>query len=110
MARQRAFSDAVRNATSLLGAQIREGRIRRGWTVRSLAERAQISPTTLLKVEHGDPSVALGTAFDLAVLVGVPLFSEDREHVAEEAVRARDRLTLISRRVRPAEPVEDYDF
>ena len=29
------------------------------------------------KVERGDPSVALGTAFEAATLVGVPLFHHD---------------------------------
>jgi transcriptional regulator with XRE-family HTH domain len=110
MPRQRAYSETVRQVAQLLGAQIREGRIQRGWTVRQLAERAGISKDTVLKAEHGDPRVALGTALDLAVLVGVPLFADDRRQLAVESARARDRVMLLARRVRPKEDEPDYDF
>ncbi len=73
----------------------------RRWTVRELAERADISPTTLQRVEHGDPGVALGIAFDLATLVGVPLFYEEPGRLAAEAARSRERALLLPRRVRP---------
>lgn len=103
--RTRAYSRTVRQAAELLGAQIREARIERRWTVRELAERAGVSTSTLLKVEQGDPSVTLGVAFDLAALVGVPLFHEDRAGMRAELARRRDRLTLLPQRVR--KPKED---
>jgi transcriptional regulator with XRE-family HTH domain len=98
--RTRAYSRTVRQAAELLGSQVREARIERRWTVRELAERAGISTSTLLKVEQGDPSVTLGVAFDVAALVGVPLFYEDRASLGVELVRRRDRLTLLPQRVR----------
>ena len=110
MPRQRSYSETVRDVRRLLGAQIREGRIQRGWTVRQLAERAGISKDTVLNAEHGDPRVALGTALDLAVLVGVPLFTDDRRQLAVESERARERMMLLARRVRPKEDAPDYDF
>ena len=78
--------------------------------MRDLAERAGISAPTLLKVEHGDPSVSLGTALDLAVLTGVPLFFEDRDRLASEARQARERSVLLAQRVRPTVGEPDYDF
>ena len=103
-------SKAVEDAASLLGAQVRQARIERGWTARELADRAGVSLPTLLKVEHGDPSVSLGTALGAAVLTGVPLFYEDHGRVGAEAVRARERATLLAERVRrPAEDIS-YDF
>jgi len=110
MKRKRAYSETVLHAAQLLGAQVRQARIQREWTVRELAERAGISAPTLLKVERGDPSVALGTAFDLAVLTGVPLFFEDRARLASEAPRAQERAALLARRVRPTGKQPDYDF
>jgi transcriptional regulator with XRE-family HTH domain len=111
MKRERAYSETVHHAAQLLGAQVRQRRTERQWTIRQLAERAGIDKNTVLKVEHGDPTVALGTAFDLAVLVGVPLFYDDRGRLASEARRERERATLLARRVRPsAEPEPDYDF
>lgn len=103
--RTRAYSRTVRQAAELLGSQVREARIERRWTVRELAERAGISTSTLLKVEQGDPSVTLGVALDVATLVGVRLFHEDRAGLGAELARRRDRLTLLPQRVR--EPAED---
>ena len=110
MKKERVYSGTVHHAAELLGAQVRQGRIQRGWTVRQLAERAGISTNTLLKVEHGDPSVAMGIAFDLAVLVGVPLFFDDRNRLASEASRAQERAALLGQRVRPSTEEPDYDF
>lgn len=98
--RNRAYSRAVREAAELLGAQVREGRVGRRWTVRDLAERAGISTSTLLKVERGDPTVTLGVAFDIATLVGVPLFDEDRAGLGRALARRRERLALLPQRVR----------
>ncbi len=109
MTPERVYSETVRHAAALLGTRVRQGRIARGWTVRQLAERAGISPPTLLKVEHGDPSVALGTAFDVAVLTGVPLFFDDRRRLASEAVREREYTALLARRVRPVTDEPDYE-
>jgi transcriptional regulator with XRE-family HTH domain len=91
-----AYSKTVTYAAALLGSEIREARLQRRWSVRELAERAGVSTGTLQKVEHGDPTVSLGTAFDAAVLVGVPLFYSDREPLADEALRARRRPVLPS--------------
>ena len=97
MKRTRAYSETVQHVAELLGAQVRQGRIEREWTMRQLAERAGIDKNTVSKVEHGDPSVALGTALDVAVLVGVPLFYEDRARLATEArVSARRRRSWPS--------------
>jgi transcriptional regulator with XRE-family HTH domain len=94
------YSRTVTAAAELLGAEVRRARLERRWSVRELAERAGVSTGTLQKVEHGDPSVSLGTAFDAAALVGVPLFYSDRERLTDEAVRARRRPVLLPSAVR----------
>jgi transcriptional regulator with XRE-family HTH domain len=104
-----AYPPVVLHAARLLGAQVRAGRMARGWTITELAERAGVAEKTVRKVEHGDPRVALGTAFDCAVLVGVALFYDDPRRMAAEAERGR--APLIGRRVRPSAPPEtDLDF
>jgi len=107
--RQHAYSPTVYDAASLLGAEITQARLARRWTVRELAERAGISPATLQKVERGNPSVALGTAFDAATLVGVPLFYADGARLADEAARAR-RPTVLPRAVRHPRRELDNEF
>lgn len=107
--RRRAYSRTVRHTAELLGAQVRQARVERRWSTRELAERAGISTGTLLRVEHGDPSVSLGVAFDVATLVGVPLYFDDQARLAGELARQRDRLTLLPQRVRERGDVDD-DF
>jgi hypothetical protein len=46
----------------------------------------------------------LGIAFDVTTLVGVPLFTDDRTRLAEEGMRARERLMLLPQRIRMPEP------
>jgi transcriptional regulator with XRE-family HTH domain len=105
--RPHTYPRPVAHAAQLLGSQIKQGRLERRWSVRELAQRAGISTNTLHKVEQGDLSVALGTALDVAVLVGVPLFYEERSRLAEEAARSRDRAALLPQRVRRR--MEDLD-
>lgn len=93
----------------LLGAGVRLGRRQRRWTVAELAERIGVSETTMLKVEHGDPGVRLGVAFEAAALVGVALFDEDRSRRTLEATRIEDRLAVLPERVRRPRDVDD-DF
>jgi transcriptional regulator with XRE-family HTH domain len=108
--RSREYSRAVRQAAALLGAEIRQARVERRWTVRDLAERAGISTNTLLRVEKGDPTVGLGVAFDAATLVGVPLFYEEPGRLATEAARSRERAQLLPRRVRRGRREVKDDF
>jgi transcriptional regulator with XRE-family HTH domain len=108
--RKRAYLRGTRHAAALLGSQIRQARVERRWTMRELAERAGISLPTLIKVERGDPSVALGVAFDIATLVGVPLFYEDLSRLASELRRSRDRAALLPQRVRTRDQELENEF
>ena len=71
----------VRRALRKLGADIRDARKRRKIPVRVMAERALISPTTLTRIERGDPGTAIG--FYAAVL-----FVLDLSHRLGEIVDA----------------------
>ena len=93
------FSPQARDAAHILGGQVAGARRRRRWTAARLAEQAGISEPTLRKVERGDPSVALGTAFEVAAIVGVPLFGVDAERLAELSDRVEDRIALLPGRV-----------
>jgi transcriptional regulator with XRE-family HTH domain len=110
MRRGRPYSLLTVEAGRLLGAQVRLARLERRWSQKELAERADITPETLSKVERGDLSVGLGTAFEVAVLTGVPLFHEERSRVRSDLDLTVARSALLPQRVRlPKEPVKD-DF
>lgn len=109
MRRPHSYSPPARDAVVVLGLEITRARRERRWTAAELAERAGISPTTLRKVEHGEPTVAIGIVFEVATLVGLPLFGVEPDELGPLRVRSRERLALLPQRVRSAEPVDD-DF
>jgi transcriptional regulator with XRE-family HTH domain len=105
----RTYSPIVRDAAALLGARIRLARGERRWTLAELAARVGASVPTIRKVERGDPTVAIGVAFEAAAVLGVPLFDEDPARRRLEAARVRDRLAVLPQAVRPPTVVDD-DF
>jgi transcriptional regulator with XRE-family HTH domain len=110
MKRSRLYSTETIEAAQLLGAQVALARRERRWPARDLAERAGITQPTLRKVERGDPTVTLGVAFEVATLVGVPLFYDDRTGLSLDLDRTRDRVAVLPQRVRvPADRTKD-DF
>ncbi|MFD6093104.1 helix-turn-helix domain-containing protein [Oerskovia sp. NPDC060338] len=105
-----AYSPPTLDALVILGAQIATARRGRRWTAAELAERAGISLTTLRRAEQGAPSVAIGVVFELATLVGVPLFGQDASGLRAARSRAMDLLALLPQRVRETSREIDDDF
>ena len=50
-----------------------------------LARRLGVSRLTVRAIEKGSPTVALGTVFEAAVVVGIPLLAEDRSELGQLA-------------------------
>lgn len=97
----------VRRAMVKLGADIALGRRKRGLTVMMMAERLGVSRGTYLRVEKGDPTVAMGVyAMVLFVFgLGVP-FSDlvdarrDDQALLLDAERVPKRVR-VKRQPRP---------
>lgn len=108
MAKPDGLSLATRDAASMLGALIAARRRERSMTLEDLAQRVGVSRTTMHKIERGDPGVRLGSAFEAATIVGVPLFSPDptTRDLARAAIS--ERLAVLPERVR--RPTIDDDF
>ena len=92
----------------LLGLMIQAGQKEKQWTSADLADRAGISRNTLAKAKNGDPTVAAGTLFECARLVGVDLLG-DKDQRRIETLRIQGTLDLLPRRVRASTGDED-DF
>jgi transcriptional regulator with XRE-family HTH domain len=105
-----ALSPMTRDAVTVIGQLVASERRRQGRTAADLAERAGISRDTLYRIERGDPSVALGTALEVLVLLGVPLFDRDAADLAREVATGRQLLALLPDRVRPEAREPDDDF
>lgn len=81
----------------LVGEQIRLARLRRKMTIALVADRAQCSELTVIRVEKGLPSVAIGTY--LRVLWALQL-ADDIDLIAKNDPLGRDLqdLSLSNRR------------
>ena len=107
----RALSRNATESLKLLGLEITEARRARRMTATELCERASTTPFTLRRVEKGDPGVAIGTVFELATIVGVPLFgAEDLTTMSSLTAIVQDRLALLPSRIRESDEADDDDF
>lgn len=110
MTKPRRYSPYCIAAAELLGQQIRLGRKQRRWSEAELAERAGISRATLQKIEKGGLSCTLGLVFEVASLVGVPLFNEKQDSLTSSLERTTDKIALLPKRVRSSCVEVEDDF
>jgi len=110
--RKKHYSPYSIEAVSLLGKQIKLGRIQKAWSEKELAERANVSRETIQRAEKGVPACAIGTMFELAFLVGIKLFDRDPESITAQHAAIDQHLALLPSRIRktPVQQVPDDDF
>ncbi len=108
----RPLSPIARQALRLLGGLIEEGRLRKGgWSREMLAERIGVGALTLRRVIRGEPGVAIGTYFEAAALLDIPLFGQDSTRALDqELARQRELLALLPTRIPRGEDPLDDDF
>ncbi|MFE3545409.1 helix-turn-helix transcriptional regulator [Nocardia sp. NPDC059177] len=112
MKRRVVHRPVVTDALVVLGQLVRQARATRGWTAEELARRADVSPATISKIEAGAAGTAVGTVFNVADLVGVPIFGiGDRAELARRRRLGEETLALLPARVyhpRTSEPDDDF--
>lgn len=64
-------SPKARMALESLGNDVRGARLRRGIAVADLAVRAGTSPSTIARLEKGDPGVGIGVLAGILVVLGL---------------------------------------
>ncbi|MEX1058019.1 MAG: helix-turn-helix transcriptional regulator [Natronospirillum sp.] len=107
----RTYSRYTQEAIQLLAGLIRVGRLDRKMTVQEVADRAGISRGLLQRIEKGDLKCEIGAAFEVAVIVGVPLFGlEDEAKLRFQREQTQARLTLMPRSVRKTNRQVKDDF
>jgi transcriptional regulator with XRE-family HTH domain len=110
MVKQRAYSKYAKEAAFLLGQQIKLGRKNRQWSEQNLAVRAGISRATLQKIEAGEMSPSIGLVFEVAALVGVPLFEQDSRALATSIELTQSKIALLPKRIKIKTKAVDDDF
>jgi transcriptional regulator with XRE-family HTH domain len=94
-----------------LGRAVAAARIARNMTRKDFSERANISPSTLIRIENGDVSVSFSSwllAFERAGLLGLlqPLANPQNDVVGEARRKTESRV----RPRKTASKTGEYDF
>lgn len=97
-------------AIALLGKLIREARQHNRVTTTELAARAGISRALLQRIEKGDPGCSIGAVFEVAAIVGVPLFEPDARNLAVRLAHAAEKQALLPKAVHPSRKAVKDDF
>lgn len=106
----RTYSRYSLQALAFLGASLRAARIEKKIKTQALAERAGISRDLLYRIEKGDPRCEIGVVFELAAILGVPLFEPELGALQQRRRVLDDRLALLPKAVHaPRDEVKD-DF
>ena len=104
------LSRHAKEALAVLGQQIRMARLGRRMKAADLAERAGISRGLLARIEKGDPTCAIGGAFEVASILGLPLFESDRQPLGSRIAANASTLALLPSAVRNRGETVDDDF
>jgi transcriptional regulator with XRE-family HTH domain len=106
----RTYSRYSQQALRLLGGLLRAARIEKKIGTQVLAERAGISRDLLYRIEKGDPRCEIGVVFELAAILGVPLFEPEPGGRAARRPEVEGRRILLPQAVHaPRDEVKD-DF
>jgi hypothetical protein len=92
----------VRHALRKLGHDIRDARRRRRIPVTIAAQRASISRTTLVKIEKGDPGVAIGIYATVLFVMGMVERLADLADPKDDAVGLQLEEDHLPQRIRGA--------
>ena len=105
--RQRTYSKSTQDVMILMGQYIKLYRKKKSWTESNLAKRAGISRATLQKIEKGDANCSIGLVFEVATLVGVPLFEQKKPSLSGHIEQLKDKLVLLPCRIRNKVKIDD---
>jgi transcriptional regulator with XRE-family HTH domain len=97
-------------ALKALGALIKAARTERGFSQTNLAQRLNVSRYSVMALEKGDPTVAIGTVFEAATIVGIPLLAENHQALQNLAHVLANFTAILPKRVRVKNERIDDNF
>ena len=103
------YSRNTRHGLQIMGSEIRRIRSKRKMTQNELASRVGCSRDSIIAIEAGKPTVAIGLAFEAASVLEIDLFG-DRDRVLHQIGKIQSELNLLPNRVRVKKPAFDDDF
>lgn len=107
---KRTYSAYSSDAMHLLGATIRAERKTKKMSEQELAERAGVSRSVIQRVEKGDMTCGVGIVFEVAHIVGIPLFDAEPSRLSSQIRQVEDKLTLLPKTIHKKKKVINDDF
>ena len=107
---QTTYSAYTKQAAHLFGATIRAERKARKMTEQDLADRTGVSRSFIKRLEKGNLSCGIGSAFEAAHVLGIQLFDMGQSRLASEIKRTEEKLTLLPKTIHNKVKVIDDDF
>jgi transcriptional regulator with XRE-family HTH domain len=96
----RIYSHKTLRAINLLATLIQAARKRKGWSEAVLAERCGATRPTIRRIERANPATEIGLYFEIAHILGIPLFSDDLRQVAALEEKLELELAVLPQRIR----------
>ena len=96
----RTYADNTLRAIKLLASLIKAERKRRGWNETDLAERCGATRPTIWKIEQGSPATGIGLYFEIANILGIPLFADNASDLTAMQQRVDLELSVLPQRIR----------
>lgn len=106
----RTYSRQTQLTLTLLSQLIKSARLEQQMSAQEVADRAGISRSTYQRIEKGDPKCEIGMVFEVAVIVGVPLFEAEPSRLREKQRYIEEKLALLPQRIReqPRKLIDDF--
>ena len=104
------LSSSTLSVLKTLGAMIKAARLERGMSQAELSQRLGMSRYTVIALEKGEPKVGVGTVFEAATIVGIPLLAGDQRELNKLATTVANLASLLPERSRRKKVALDDDF
>jgi transcriptional regulator with XRE-family HTH domain len=104
------LSTHAQRTVQTLAAMIAAARRERKMSQKELAERLGVSRPTVRSIETGSPTVSVGTVFEAALIVGIPLLAENRHELNQLATSIAAISRVLPERARRKQRVMDDEF
>ncbi|QTR45953.1 helix-turn-helix transcriptional regulator [Thiothrix litoralis] len=110
MAKLLSLSTRTQTVLQVFAGMIRAARLERKMPQQDLAERLGVSRQTISAIEKGDAKVAIGTVFEAAAIVGIPLLAESSRDLQRLSTTVAGLTSLLPERARVPQVELDDDF
>jgi len=105
-----ALSSSTLSVLKTLGAMLKAARLERGMSQAELSQRLGVSRYTVIALEKGEPKVGVGTVFEAATIVGIPLLASDQRQFNKLTTTVANLTSILPERGRRKKVALDDDF